>query len=179
MIRFGGPKAWAQYSLFELIMKKLPLKNYHRIYIFGAPGSGKTTLAKKLSKQLKYPHFETDVIKWNHQTRQRRPEAERDARLNKIFTENKTWVIEGAQWKDWTNPVWRKCDAVIFCNPPTVKRVFYILKRYFLRQESGKKRISVRDTWNIIRYTLQFNKKVLPVFRMKTELYKKTVITFP
>ena len=35
-----------------------------KIFISGGPGSGKTTYAKKLSKELNIPHFDFDDIKW-------------------------------------------------------------------------------------------------------------------
>lgn len=155
---------------------KQDFKNYKKIYIIGATGSGKTTLARRLSKELGYPHFETDVIKWNHKTKTKRPKEERLARLNKILSENDTWVIDGAHWQEWTDIIWRDCDIAIMPNPCAFKRVFYILKRAILQEEAASKQMSLKDIWNNIRFSLYFKKYYLPEFEAHAAKYNKTII---
>ena len=158
----------------------MSLEDYNKIYIFGAPGSGKTTLTKKISKQLGYPSFATDDIKWNDAIWQKRPEEERTNVLNKILVENKTWIIEGTQWQDWTNPIWEECDIAILCNPSTMKRVYYILKRYFMRQDHVSRPFfrALHNVFHNINYTMQFNKHVLPKLKAKAEIHKKSIVIF-
>ena len=155
---------------------ELDLGNYKKIYIIGATGSGKTTLARKLSKKLGYPHFETDVIKWNHKTKAKRPESERMAILNKILSENDTWIIEGAQWQDWTDAIWRDCDVAVMPNPSVLKRIFRNLKRHFLREESKSKQMSLRDLWNNILFSFRFRKYYLPIFQTRARKYEKQIV---
>lgn len=38
------------------------------IIIFGAPGSGKTTLGAELARQLDFPHFDLDDYHWRWDT---------------------------------------------------------------------------------------------------------------
>jgi adenylate kinase family enzyme len=152
------------------------LKQYKKIYICGATGSGKTTLAHKLSEFLGYPHFETDIIKWNDKNRTKRTHAERAEILNHILSENDAWIIEGAQHNDWTNPIWENCDIAIMPSPPTAKRIFYILKRYIMREEIKKKHVSLGDVLNNIKYTLLFRKYYLPEFVKHAREYNKQII---
>lgn len=39
-------------------------KTIMRIHIIGGPGSGKTTLARRIASRLKIPFYEMDVIGW-------------------------------------------------------------------------------------------------------------------
>ncbi|ANU10991.1 hypothetical protein A1A1_07924 [Planococcus antarcticus DSM 14505] len=54
-----------------------------KIYIIGSVGSGKTTLARKLSALLEIPHFETDNFVWQRQggADVRRVESSRDGQF--------------------------------------------------------------------------------------------------
>ena len=64
-----------------------------KIYVVGAVGSGKTTFAKKLSKELDIPYFELDNICWNPDGTGKRSVNE----IEKLFKEvlnNKNWIIE-------------------------------------------------------------------------------------
>ncbi len=44
-----------------------------RIYIVGGPGSGKTTLARRLADELVLPFYEMDVIGWENGSGAQRP----------------------------------------------------------------------------------------------------------
>lgn len=43
-----------------LVLVRLVRENKMKIFIIGGPGSGKTTLAQKLSKKYHVPHFDLD-----------------------------------------------------------------------------------------------------------------------
>jgi adenylate kinase family enzyme len=64
-----------------------------KLWLFGAPGSGKTTLAKKLGAHYKAPHHELDSFFWAPNWTIN-PEAEF---LNKVQAVVKTdhWIIDG------------------------------------------------------------------------------------
>ena len=154
------------------------IKKYSNIYIIGPTGAGKTTLAKKLSSKLNYPYFEADEIKWDHKTKEIRPENERDKKLKDIIQKNKYWIIEGAYWQDWTNPIWENCDIAIMCRPTIAKRIFYLFKRQFLKEEADKKTLSLTDQLINIIYTIKFKKCYLPEYIELSKKYKKQIINY-
>ena len=102
-----------------------------RIYILGIYGSGKTYLAKKLSKKLKIKHYELDSIKYKHKFDIERSVSERKFLVKKIANK-KTWIIEGT-WTTYVLPVFNKADLIIFLNIPKYVLYFRVISRYFRR----------------------------------------------
>lgn len=66
-----------------------------KILIIGNVGSGKTTLAKKLSKRCCIKYFEIDNIVHNDEIGKKRTENEQKAIINRINNDNKDYIIEG------------------------------------------------------------------------------------
>ena len=154
--------------------QKINLKKYKKIYIIGPAGGGKTILARKLSKELNYPYFELDAVKWNGKVKRSR--IERLKKLNYIFSKNKTWIIEGAQYNDWTGIIWKNCDITIMSCPPVITRVFYLLKRYFFDNREIYKTKPLRDKLKNIKFSLGFKKYYLPEFKAHAKKHKKQII---
>src|SRR4051812_11565326 len=74
-----------------------------RIHIIGGPGSGKTTLARRLSARLSVPAYDLDTIAYESGAGRKRP---LDMRLTDVrrIAADPAWVIEGAYlW--WTDDV--------------------------------------------------------------------------
>lgn len=66
-----------------------------KVLITGNVGSGKTTLAKELSKTYNVPYFEIDSIVHSDKDNRKREEFEQASIVNKINRENKNYIIEG------------------------------------------------------------------------------------
>lgn len=66
-----------------------------KVLITGNVGSGKTTLAKELSKTYNVPYFEIDSIVHSDKENRKREEFEQASIVNKINRENKNYIIEG------------------------------------------------------------------------------------
>ncbi len=68
-----------------------------KIHIIGGPGSGKTYLAEKLSKELGIRHYDLDELQWDNNSDSygvKREPAERDRLLADVLKKN-DWIIEG------------------------------------------------------------------------------------
>ncbi|MBC8385025.1 MAG: adenylate kinase [Candidatus Cloacimonetes bacterium] len=84
-----------------------------KIVIVGSTCSGKTTLAKHLSRILKIPHIELDAIYWGpNWTAKPFPEFRKI--VEKISTEN-SWIIEG-NYMSVQNIVFSEAELVIWLN---------------------------------------------------------------
>jgi len=150
-------------------------KDVSKVHIIGAPGSGKTYLSKKLSKQLNAPLLELDQIHWDNNAdtyNTKAPEHERDANLLK-FTEQDSWVIEGIYYK-WVDNSFKSADAIIILNIPNYLRNFRIIKRFILSKVGiGQcNEMSIKDLKALITWGNSFTKNNLPEIIAKTEPYK-------
>lgn len=100
-----------------------------KIYILGSVGSGKTTLAKRLSKELNIPFFELDNVVWEYHPEgdiKRSPEE-----IERLFLEilnNENWIIENVG-RNFFNKGFEEADTIIYLN--ISKSVLY--RRVLLR----------------------------------------------
>jgi adenylate kinase family enzyme len=85
----------------------------HRIFITGAAGVGKTTLARKLATGTSVPFYELDTVMWKYDGsgEQESPEI-RQRSVNEI-AEQPGWVVEGS-YVSPAREIWRQADRVIF-----------------------------------------------------------------
>jgi adenylate kinase family enzyme len=89
----------------------------HRIVLFGNSGSGKSTMARVLSKERSLPHLDLDSLAWSSMA-VRRSVAD-SARLIRDFLDaNSEWVIEGC-YADLLELVLPHATEVRFLNPGT------------------------------------------------------------
>lgn len=88
-----------------------------KILIYGNAGSGKTTLARRLSAQHGLSHLDLDCIVWEpgQVAVQRAPDAVLDA-LNAFIACTSQWVIEGC-YGDLVAATAQHCTELVFLNP--------------------------------------------------------------
>ncbi len=127
----------------------------NRVYIIGITGTGKTSLAKKLSSILKIKAYDLDDIFWKRKYDLKRDEKQRSKILNKIV-KNKSWIIEGV-YTLWVNNAIKKSDLVIWLNFPFYILAYNILKRFILR--TGKHKESIIDLFLLLKYAYRYKKK--------------------
>ena len=87
---------------------------HKKIHIIGSTGSGKTYLAREISKRLHIPFFELDDIVWNGAVElsgKNSPEV-RDKILEDIINKEQ-WIIEGVYHK-WLGRSFEEADVIIF-----------------------------------------------------------------
>ena len=84
---------------------------HNKIFIIGTMGSGKTTLAERLSKELKIRHYGLDDVYYSKKYTKKRKEDVRERKLNELLKKKK-WIIEGV-FNNWTEEIFKKADLVI------------------------------------------------------------------
>lgn len=103
----------------------------HVIHIFGASGSGTTTLGKKICDELGYKHMDTDYYFWlptNPQFTVKREVEERLAMMRNDILNNDNVVISGSL-TDWGDPLIPFFTLAIRLDTPTDLRISRIKKR--------------------------------------------------
>lgn len=82
-----------------------------QISVVGTPGSGKTTLARRIAQQLQIPHVELDALHW---------EPDWTAASDQVFRDRATKALEGDRWvvdgnyNKIRDLVWSRADTVVF-----------------------------------------------------------------
>lgn len=129
---------------------------YKKIHIIGSVGSGKTTLARKLSKDFNIPYHELDNVVWKRfQTGDvRRSEKERDAYLKKIVTSD-AWINEGVHYQ-WVTESFVNAELIIFLDTRYSKRSYRITKRFFL-QKLGLEKSHYKPTFTMFKRMFRWN----------------------
>ena len=82
-----------------------------RIVIVGISGSGKTTVAARMAKELGYPHIELDALHWQHNWTEAPPEVLRERVME--AAEGSSWVIDG-NYGMVRDIVWGRADTVLW-----------------------------------------------------------------
>ena len=114
-----------------------------KIHIIGGPGSGKSFLAEKLSKELGISHFDLDDLQWDNKSASygiKRSPDERDRLLNDVLSHN-DWIIEGVYYA-WCQQCFADADIIYVLNVPRYKYRYRIIRRFVRRKlglEKGKK----------------------------------------
>ena len=114
-----------------------------KIHIIGGPGSGKSFLAEKLSKELGISHFDLDDLQWDNKSASygvKRSPEERDRLLNNVLSHN-DWIIEGVYYA-WCQQCFADADRIYVLNVPRYKYRYRIIRRFVRRKlglEKGKK----------------------------------------
>jgi len=117
-----------------------------RILIIGTSGSGKSSLAERLSEHLKLPFFASDHFYWEFGWKNASPEKVRQQVGNVVSQE--AWVLDG-NFDDERDLVWKQADCIIWLD--------YSLMTIFRRIASRNFRwaITRQPTWSGNRMTLQ------------------------
>ena len=99
-----------------------------KIHIIGGPGSGKTFLAEKLSKELGIPHYDLDELQWdNHTYGVKRDPEERERLLGDLLKQN-DWIIEGVYYA-WCQQCFVDADRIYLLRVPRYKYRYRIIRR--------------------------------------------------
>jgi adenylate kinase family enzyme len=106
-----------------------------RIHIFGAAGSGATTLASALSAKYGHRHFDTDDFYWvpSHPPYQQpRSRSERQTLLARALAEADCWVVSGSLC-GWGDAFLSQFELVVFLLVPVEERLARLRAREVIR----------------------------------------------
>lgn len=104
-----------------------------KIFIIGIVASGKTTLARRLSQQLKIPWYELDCVVHPEGRPKRSPEEQVEV-IHDIDRSGQ-WIFEGTDRPSY-RCLLEMADTIIVLDPPLWKRRLRIFTR-FLKQNLG------------------------------------------
>ena len=99
-----------------------------KIYIIGAVGTGKTTLAKDLSKKLNIKMYELDKVVWDDENGNIKRSDEEVQKLFGEILNKETWIIEDVGRKKFIEGI-KQADIVYYIDLPS----WLIYKRCVLR----------------------------------------------
>lgn len=95
-----------------------------RIHIFGASGSGTSTLGRMLSERLAIPWFDVDDYYWQSDPpyTAKRTIDERLALLRADLDQSESWTLSGSL-DGWGDPLRARFALVVFLEVPTSERI--------------------------------------------------------
>ncbi|MBT3404921.1 hypothetical protein HN832_01660 [archaeon] len=135
-------------------------KNYKKILILGSTGSGKTTLADKISKIKNIPHLGIDWIVYKKPWTIKHSNIIINREVKKA-TKKKKWVMEGGYSESWMNFPVKESDLVIILKLKWFVLFNRILKRYIKKVFNWKTK--EKDTFfsmiNLIKISNSYNKQ--------------------
>ncbi len=117
---------------------------YHKIYIIGPVGSGKTTLSRILSKKYNIKKYELDKVVWDDDNGNIK---RTDEEIKNIFNEiinNNSWIIEDVGRKKFIDGI-KKADITYYINLPKITIYKRCISRW-LKQKLGKEEYNYKPT---------------------------------
>lgn len=154
--------------------------NTEKILIVGGIGSGKTTLAKKLSKMLKIKNYELDNIAYKRRDIHEKQKPKIRNKKLKSILKRKKWIIEGFYARSWTYPIYRQADIVLILNIKTSTSRNRLIRRFIKRKLSFKKKRDVNQKFktmiSLIKYIDEYPKKYFKMQKEAAENFNKNVL---
>lgn len=129
-----------------------------RICIIGGCGTGKTTLAENLGKELKLPVYHIDAIHHLNDWKIRDKE-ERDKIITEIVNRKK-WIIDGT-YRSTLQQRLIKSDFIIYLDYSSIAQIKGILGRFIKNHGQEKKDIpgcKEQMTWKFFWFTVNWRK---------------------
>lgn len=137
---------------------------YNKIYIFGGPGVGKTTLANLLANTFnEYKVIHLDSIMFDN-FGSKRTEIEMTEILKNEISDVNNWIIEGGTL-GWSDFVFDEIDILLYLEAPTVVSLYRIIARHI-----KTKRHSLLSTFKLCTKTLPAykSKKIMGYVKSKS-----------
>ncbi len=151
----------------------MDLSNFKRIAIVGRPGSGKSTFATLLAKQLNLPVYHVDKIYFTEHWKPR--EKDDFLRLHTEWINQPTWIIDGNALNSSFGARYAMADCVIVFIPPKWQCLWGVIKRRFLPKNAN---IDDRApncpetlTWKLVTYLWNYEQRLSPLLQQLTQTH--------
>lgn len=128
-----------------------------KILIIGTVGTGKTTLAKKLSNQYKIRYYEIDSIVHDDENNGRKRTIDEQNNIIKKINKNEDWIIEGVLRKN-LEYLLELADKIIYLNIPKYKRNIRILTR-FIKQNLKIEKVNYKPDLKMLKNMYKWSKE--------------------
>ena len=103
--------------------------NTNKIAVVGIPGSGKSTVSRRIAKKTGLPLFHMDTLFWKSGWTLA-PEAEYVAKQKEIIRTNERWIIEGYVDRPLSDSV-TNADLIVYLDYPGWLCASRYAKRFF------------------------------------------------
>ncbi len=160
-------------SVFFVIIK-LEGDDMQKVLIIGCPGSGKSTFARKLHKQVEIPLYHLDNLFWNADKTTVSSEVFKN-RLDNIL-QQPSWIIDGNYLSTMEYRM-QYCDTIFFLDYPTEVCIEGV------RSRKGKKRSDIpwlekEDDEEFLQFIQSFHNKQRPMILELLQTCNKDVYIF-
>ncbi len=99
-----------------------------KIYIIGPVGSGKTSLARKLSKKYNISYYELDKFIWDDKIGKKRTKKDLQVKID-MLKKTKSWIIEDVGRSKFQE-LYPFCDIIYYLKIPKIILYYRIIKRW-------------------------------------------------
>lgn len=145
-----------------------------KIYIIGNVASGKTTLAKHLSKKLNIDYYSLDKVVWDDENNHtKRKEQERDSLFKEIIKKDQ-WIIEDVGRKCFLSGR-EEANIIYFFNLKKRTIYFRIIKRW-LKQKFKLEEYDYKPTISSLIETFGWAKNYKKNKLKELNIYKDKLI---
>lgn len=128
-----------------------------KILIIGTVATGKTTLARRLSKKYKIKYYEIDSIVHDDENNGRKRTIKEQNEIISKINQNEDWIIEGVLRKN-LEYLLELSDEIIYLDIPKYKRNIRILIR-FIKQKLKIENVNYKPDFEMLKNMYKWSNK--------------------